>query len=97
MGGVSGTRFVFKRCPEDDVEANEFRALLARKPIPKAKALFGLGATSGLGLYGAVARRFRLLGAFVSLVSALAAALVAFSSGGIERDELPAEGYVPAP
>lgn len=92
MGGTSGTRFVFRRCPdEDDAEANEFRALLSRKPTPKRKALIAFGTLASLGLYGAVFKRLRLLGGFTTMVSCLFGALIAFSSGGIERDELPSE------
>ena len=96
MGGTSGTRFVFVRCPESDVEANEFRGLLSQQPLAKAKALSGLLATVGLGVLGMIRNRCRWLSAVVSVASALAAALVAFSSGGIERDELPMDTVVPS-
>jgi hypothetical protein len=89
MGGTSGTRFVFGRCPDDDVEANEFRSLLLQPPVPKAKALVALGAILLSGFYTALAQSNRLLRVVsggVALVSSMVFALVAFSSGGIERD-----------
>jgi hypothetical protein len=85
LGGISGTRFVFERCPEKDDEANEFRALLAKKPWSKFKTLTGLSALTGMGLYGAYARGARVLGISFSIACALVGALIAFSGGGIER------------
>lgn len=87
MGGTSGTRFVFARCPDDDVEANEFRALLQRRPTPKKKALAFLTLLASTSIYGAVAKGTRVLGGAVGLVSLLMGALIATSSGGIEQGD----------
>jgi hypothetical protein len=87
MGGTSGTRFVFARCPDDDLEANEFRALLERKPAQKGKALIVLGAIASTGIYGATAKGLRVAGGAVGLISVLLGALIATSSGGIEDDD----------
>lgn len=93
MGGTSGTRFVFGRCPGGDTEANEFRGLLLQKPVQKLKALVALGCLTSGGLYVAIAghasRMLRvLLGGGLSLFSSLLFGLVAFSSGGIEEDDM---------
>ena len=88
MGGRSGSRFIFRRCNANDSEANEFRALLARKPWSRRKALSTLFAIGAASSYGAVARRsFRLLGFTSTVVTLLIAALLAFSGGGIEADD----------
>jgi hypothetical protein len=93
MGGTSGTLFVFKRCDKDDSEANEFRALLARKPMKKSKVLSGLAAVAGVGVYSTVVGRLgaKIAGVSLSLVTTLMGALIAFSSGGIERDDRSAQ------
>ena len=89
MGGTSGTRFVFARCTDndDDVEANEFRALLERKPMQKKKAVVVLGALASAGVYGAVGKGLRVAGGAVALVSVLLGALITTSSGGIEDND----------
>lgn len=87
MGGTSGTRFVFVRCPDDDVEANEFRGLLERKPVQKKKALVFLGTSALTGLYGAIGRGLLVSGGILGMASFLAAILIATSSGGIEDDD----------
>lgn len=86
VGGTSGTRFVFKRCQETDEEATEFRGLLAMKPLKKPKALSILAALGSFGLYAAISRGFRVLGVAFAIGNAMVGCLVAFSSGGIERD-----------
>jgi hypothetical protein len=89
LGGRSGSRFVFTRCAGTDVEANEFRTLLARKAWSKVKTLTALVALSGLGAYGAVSARalVRVLSGSVSLISGLAAGLITLSGGGIEAGD----------
>jgi len=86
VGGMSGTRFVFKRCEEGDEEANEFRAILSKKPLTKLKALSTAAATGTLGVVGTFVKGLKIIGCIVVLLSALVASLVAFSSGGIEPD-----------
>jgi hypothetical protein len=87
MGGTSGTRFVFARCADDDVEANEFRGLLEKEPIRKSKALVVLGALASVGLYGAVAKQLRFVGGAVFIAATLLGAALATSSGGIEDND----------
>jgi hypothetical protein len=87
MGGTSGTRFVFVRCADDDVEANEFRGLLDRKPMQKKKALVVLGTTALTGLYVAIGRGLRVSGGILGMASFVATILIATSSGGIEDDD----------
>lgn len=92
MGGTSGTRFVFLRCADDDPIANEFRALLARTPTPKKKAVSILGAMAACGLWATMRARTtflaaRLLGGAVSTLALLLSAVIVFSGGGIERDD----------
>lgn len=87
MGGTSGTRFVFARCADDDVEANEFRALLEREPMGKSKAFVVLGALASVGIYGAVAKQLRFFGSAVGIAAALLGAALATSSGGIEDND----------
>lgn len=87
VGGTSGTRFIFKRCQETDDEATEFRGLLAKKPMKKKKVLSILTALGTFGLYAAISRGFRVLGVTFAICNAVAGFLVAFSSGGIERNE----------
>jgi len=86
MGGRTGTRFVFVRTREEDEEANEFRKLLARKPLKKYKALSVLTAVAALGLSGAINQSMKLAGFSLAALAGLLASAVAFSSGGIERD-----------
>ena len=90
MGGTSGSRFVFSRCPDDDEEANEFRALLAN-PVRKAKIYLPLGSVAAMGLLGAVKSSIGVLRFFSGIVSTIAltlGALIAFSGGGIERGDM---------
>jgi len=88
VGGRSGSRFVFRRCGADDVEANEFRALLSKKPWSRRRTLTALLAITAASTDGAVVRRsLRLLGGAISLCSILVAALIAFSGGGIEAGD----------
>jgi hypothetical protein len=88
MGGTSGSRFVFKRCLDDDQEANEFRALLHRSPTKKYKSILWLGSIATLGVCG-VARGFlRLLSGAMAALAVSLAALIAFSGGGIEQGDM---------
>ena len=87
MGGTSGTRFVFARCADDDVEANEFQELLNRKPMQKKKMLALLGAVTLTAFYGAIGRGLRVSGGVVGIASVLVGILIATSSGGIESDD----------
>ena len=90
MGGTSGSRFVFRRCSDDDEEANEFRALLAR-PMRKTKTFISIGSVAALGILG-VARSnvgfLRLLSGLVTTLALAMGALIAFSGGGIEREDM---------
>ena len=90
-GGTSGTKFLFRRIPsrsDADVEkANEWRPLLARRPMRKSKALIILGSMLGCGIRSAVKGQSRVLGLSISTISALLGAVVVFSSGGIEDDD----------
>jgi len=86
-GGSSGTKFLFRRIPDASVEkANEWRTLLARRPLRKSKALVVLGCILGWGIQSAVKSQARILGISISSISALLGAVVFFSSGGIEDD-----------
>jgi len=101
MGGTSGSKFVFSRCSkEEEEEATAFRALLQQPPVSKPKALTLLGGVVALGFYGAFvsSRRlvFRLLDGVIAGLASLLAMLVAFSSGGIERDDTSAQQVVAA-
>lgn len=89
VGGRSGSRFVFARCAAGDAEANEFRAVLARKPRSRAKTLTGAFAVAALGAFCGVNARgvVRILGCSVALVSSFAGGLVSFSGGGIEAGD----------
>ena len=92
LGGRSGTRFIFRRCNDgggDDVEANEFRALLSRKPWSRRKTLTALLGVAAASIYGSVMVRgiSRVVGGIASIVTLMAATLIAFSGGGIEADD----------
>jgi hypothetical protein len=87
LGGRSGSRFVFERCAVDDVEANEFRSLIARKPWGKVRTLVSLLTGSGLGTYAAMSRGYNIIGGCVAAVASIVAALIVFSGGGIEADD----------
>jgi hypothetical protein len=84
MGGTSGTRFVFARSQSKGAE--EYKALLQREPIARAKALIGMGVTAMIG-GNMMKQGWRLLGGALSLTSLLLGSIVSFSSGGIERDD----------
>ena len=100
-GGTSGTRFVFKRCLDGDVEAEEFKTLLLAKPTKKKKLLasilFAMIASSSTGfLFGTrgggqmVNNQFlrfnTVVGRFVSIITSFLFIGVLFSTGGIEQD-----------
>ena len=87
MGGTSGSRFVFRRCPDDDEEANEFRALLG-KPMKKLYSFSVLGAIAALGIAGVAKGVLRILSGMVATFAVLIAGLIAFSGGGIERGDM---------
>lgn len=91
-GGTSGTKFVFRRLSADNEGANvneganEWRSLLARRPLRKSKTLLVLGSVLGWGIQSM--RKARVLaGISISAVAALLAATVVFSSGGIENNK----------
>mmetsp|Transcript_35600 Transcript_35600/g.78020 ORF Transcript_35600/g.78020 Transcript_35600/m.78020 type:complete len:371 (-) Transcript_35600:870-1982(-) len=86
-GGTSGTKFVFRRLRSDDEEPNEWRPLLARRPLRKSKALIVLGSVLGWGIQSAVRDpKARVAGISISAVASIVGAIVVFSSGGIEQD-----------
>jgi hypothetical protein len=92
LGGRSGTRFVFARCDTQDTEATAFRTLLQRKPWSKVKTLSILIGMCGVGIYSAIGRAEKpILGGAISVFSALFAMLIAFSSGGIEQENISAK------
>jgi hypothetical protein len=86
-GGTSGTRFVFRRLSSGDDGANEWRSLLARRPLRKSKALVVLGSALGWGIQSAVRDpKTRVAGILMSALASLLGTIVVFSSGGIEQD-----------
>jgi len=89
LGGRSGSRFIFQRCRPDDLEANEFRALLSKRPRNRRKTVSALLAIAAGSTYGAVVRRdiIRFLACTCAAISFLIAALIAFSGGGIEAND----------
>lgn len=89
LGGRSGSRFVFARCPADDMQTNEFRALLSRKPWSKTKTLTALATVACVGTYGGASARggVRVLAASLAAFSVMTGALIAFSGGGIEAGD----------
>lgn len=90
-GGTSGTKFLFRRVRSSsdmNVEkANEWRSLLARRPLRKSKALIILGSMLGFGIQSVIKGQSRVVGISTSIISALLGAVVVFSSGGIEDDD----------
>lgn len=82
LGGRSGTRFVFRRCSPDDVEANEFRELLYRKPLRKLWIVALCGCMSF-----AAAIQKSWFGSTIAGTSLLIGLLMGFSGGGIERGD----------
>lgn len=85
MGGTSGTRFVFARTQSP--EASMYRTLLRQRPVSKPVALMFLSSVGVGSIYYAAATKLRWLGGLVGVISFLFASLIAFSSGGIERDD----------
>ncbi len=85
-GGSSGSRFIFTRCPKDDLEAQEFRHLLIRKPTGKPKLLLILGLMGASGLWTFFSKGYKLVGGIITLCAALSACAVSFSTGGVEDD-----------
>mmetsp|Transcript_1956 Transcript_1956/g.2993 ORF Transcript_1956/g.2993 Transcript_1956/m.2993 type:complete len:336 (+) Transcript_1956:91-1098(+) len=87
MGGTSGTRFLFGKCPSSDAEANEFLPLLKRPPASKKKVLLVLGTVLSSSIYSTVRLGMRFTGGTLGLLSILVGSLLITSSGGIERDD----------
>lgn len=88
LGGRSGSRFIFRRCNSDELEANEFRALLSRRPWSRKKTLSTLLVVAQASTYAAVTRKsVRLLGSCFTVLTLLVATLIVFSGGGIEADD----------
>lgn len=86
-GGTSGTRFVFKRCDDGDIEAEEFKSLLLNKSTGKGKLLSILLFVAGTaGLAGNQFRSSKIVVRSISLVSSLLFLGVLCSTGGIEQD-----------
>ncbi|GKY92052.1 hypothetical protein MPSEU_000176700 [Mayamaea pseudoterrestris] len=90
MGGTSGTRFVFQRVDQDAnaMEASDYEALLAHRPVSKRKSLSVLGVIVMSGINLMLRRNVvpKLVGGTLSALSLACASLIACSSGGIERD-----------
>ena len=102
-GGTSGTRFVFERCKDNDLEAQQFRSLILQKTTNKAKLLAMLGVVSimtassggnhwlsfrGLGnLCGSKL----ILNRLICMISSFLFLGVLFSSGGIEERDSESE------
>ena len=89
-GGTSGTRFIFKRCANDDREAEDFKSLLLMKSIGKAKlSSFLLVLVAGSGILGNRYIGSKIVSRSVSAVLSILFLAVLFSTGGIERDQEP--------
>lgn len=85
VGGTSGTRFVFKKCSEDDNDAKEFFSLLQRRPMNRSTLLAFLGCVIGVGVRS-IMKGTVLSGGAITVMGLLATTAVAFSTGGIEND-----------
>ena len=89
MGGTSGSRFVFRRCPTDDQEqAREFQPLLETPPMNKGKVLTVLGVMTTLGLTGMIRGVARIGSGLLATVALALAAILSFGRGGIERNDM---------
>jgi len=84
--GSAGSRFVFQRCTDDDMEAKEWVTLYNKKPLHKKRILLGLGVVFGSGI-GLKSLGQRALGFTVIALSSVFGSITMFSSGGIERDD----------
>ena len=84
--GSLGSRFVFKRCSEDDAEANEWIQLCQRKPLQKGRALALLACSFASGMGMSTFQGWKVRGISISIISSLLAAAVANSTGGIEDE-----------
>lgn len=83
--GSRGSWFVFTRCFDD--EANDWKAWIAQRPVPKSKVLAALAGTFGIGVAGCNAKGiWRIGGVAISTLSFVAGTAIPFSSGGIEQD-----------
>lgn len=89
-GGISKSRFVFKRCNQEDqlemAEANEFKALLDRRPLRRSKMTSILLGAFGCSVYSFRLGRY-LMGSLLFLFSGIGGIALKFSTGGIEEDE----------
>lgn len=86
VGGTSGTRFVFQRCP--DPEAEEFRQLLARRPMRRRTVcgvLGSLGLAASLGARATSHWMGRVVGYGTAVACFLLGAVIGLSAGGIEQ------------
>lgn len=87
MGGTSGSRFVFKRCSDDDKEANEFLTLLVRS-MKKRNVLACIGGISTLSVALAIRGYLRVLNGPLAVMALSLGVVIAFSGGGIEQDDM---------
>jgi len=87
-GGTSGTRFIFTRCSENDLEAEEFKQLLDVRPMKKTKIVALLVAISAAGAFSSAQLSSKLLGRFIAAVASFMLIGVMFSTGGIEQDRI---------
>jgi len=84
--GSAGSRFVFQRCAEDDVEAKEWTTLYDKKPLRKKRILLALGIVFGSGI-GLKSLGQRALSYTIIALSSVLGSITLLSSGGIERDD----------
>jgi len=84
--GSAGSRFVFQRCTEDDVEAKECTTLYDNKPFRKKRILLALGIVFGSGI-GLKSLGQRALSYTIIALSSVLGSITLFSTGGIERDD----------
>ena len=86
MGGVSGSKFVFCRCNNNDEEANEFRALLKMRPVRRRMLLGMLGTFLSVG-WLSYSRGYRIFGGLMSVLASILGIAVGTSTGGVEADQ----------
>lgn len=86
VGGNSGTRFVFKKCSDNDDGAKEFFGLLRRRPVNRSTLIVLLGFLSGLGVRF-ITKGSVWSGGAITVMGLLATTAVAFSNGGVENDK----------
>ena len=85
MGGISGSKFVFSRCQDNDMEANEFRDLLKMKPVRRRILLGVLGTLISVGGFS-FSRGQRIFGGMLSLFTSFVGIAVLTSTGGVETN-----------